>query len=339
MTENIIGKPKIIATWLFIITLLVVAQAVIGAVTRLTESGLSIVYWEPIRGALYPMTEADWIEELEHYRTSPQYQHVNKGMAMEDFKVIFFWEWFHRNWARLIGLLYAIPLVFFWLKNWIPLGYKKRLFGLLLLGGAQAFMGWYMVASGLIDNPAVSHYRLATHLTLALIIAVIAYKWSLNLRGVGYNIPRGLYKHGRASYVMLLITIIYGAFVAGLDAGLIYNEFPTMGTSLFPSEGLAMQPAWINPFENHATVQFIHRWLGILTGLMILAFGLRGWTKSDKNGVFIALSIFAVLQPSLGLLTLLSNVHIHPATLHQLGAFILALLLTRALVKTPLSDR
>lgn len=333
MNQIASSKNKTIAIWLLIIVFMVTGQAVIGAVTRLTESGLSITYWQPIKGAVYPSDDKAWNAEFDAYKTSPQYKQVNAGMDLSEFKTIFFWEWFHRNWARLIGLVYALPLLFFWLKNYIPTDYKPKLLGLLALGAAQGVMGWLMVASGLVDNPAVSHYRLAAHLLLAVIIAVIALKLSLQLLHKYYDIPRSLRAHGRATLGMVLLTITYGAFVAGLDAGLIYNEFPSMGAGLFPSEGLSMSPLWSNVFENHAFVQFIHRWLGIITGIMALAFAIRGLKKSAQKAPFIAVLIMAVIQPILGITTLLTNVHLHVATTHQLGAFILVLVLTWALSK------
>lgn len=329
------SRPHVIAAWLFFIVFMVVGQCTIGAVTRLTESGLSIVRWEPIKGTLPPLTTEDWQEEFSQYQTSPQYQKVNAGMTISEFKNIFWWEWAHRLWARLIGVAFAIPLLIFWIKRWIPEGYKGKLLGLFALGGMQGVMGWIMVASGLVDNPAVSHYRLAAHLTLALVIAVLALKWAIQLRGQGQILPKGLYAHGVATHAVLGLTIIYGAFVAGLDAGMIYNEFPTMGKSIVPSEIWAMQPLWINVVENHASVQFFHRCLGLLTGLMALAYGARGLKWQPHNKAFLACLIMSIVQPGLGIATLVMQVPVSWAALHQLGAICLLLSLTWAQTKPP----
>ncbi len=309
---------------------MVIGQCTIGAVTRLTESGLSIVRWEPVKGALPPMTQADWEDEFAQYQTSPQYQKVNHGMSLPEFKNIFWWEWVHRFWARMIGIVFALPLLIFWIKGWIPQDYKAKLLALFALGGAQGVMGWAMVASGLIDNPAVSHYRLAAHLLLALVIAVLALRWAIQLKNWGSDIPKGLRAHGVATSVLLWCAILYGAFVAGLDAGMIYNEFPRMGYGFVPDEFWAMQPWWKNIFENHASVQFIHRCLGLLTGLMALAYGVRGLKLQPRNKAFLACAIMAVVQPALGITTLLLQVPVTWGALHQLGAVLLLLAITAA---------
>lgn len=333
MTHSASPRPHLIACWLFFIVFMVVGQCTIGAVTRLTESGLSIVRWEPVEGALPPLSEADWQEEFDHYKTSPQYEKINRGMSLAEFKNIFWWEWIHRFWARLIGVAFAVPLLVFWIKGWIPQDYKLRLLGLFALGGGQGVMGWLMVASGLIDNPAVSHYRLAAHLLLALLIAVIALRWAVRLKQYGTDIPKGLRAHGVATTVFLWCAILYGAFVAGLDAGMIYNEFPRMGYGFVPGEFWAMQPWWTNLFENHATVQFIHRCLGLLTGVMALAYGMRGLKIQPHNKAFWAVAIMAIVQPALGIITLLLQVPVTWGALHQLGAIALLLSLTWAQVR------
>lgn len=324
-------RPRIIAYWLLLVVFMVVGQCTIGAVTRLTESGLSIVEWKPVTGAIPPLNDADWQDAFAQYQTSPQYEKVNAGMTLSDFKNIFWWEWIHRLWARAIGVVFALPLAFFWIKGWIPQGYKPKLIGLFALGGAQGLMGWLMVASGLVDNPAVSHYRLAAHLALALVIAAIALWWALSLLNIGRDLPKGLRKHGWATVGMLSVAIVWGAFVAGLDAGMIYNEFPLMGGHLFPSEGLAQSPVWLNFFENHAAVQFVHRYLGLLTGVMAIAFAFRGLKIQPDNKAFRAVAFMGFVQPVLGIATLLSNVNLHAAATHQFGAIALLLSLLWAL--------
>lgn len=314
------ARPHFIAHFLLLIVFMVAAQCTIGAITRLTESGLSIVEWKPVTGALPPLSDAAWQEEFTNYQTSPQYEQVNKGMALAEFKTIFWWEWVHRFWARLIGIVFALPLAFFWIQKWIPQEYKPRLLALLALGAAQGIMGWAMVASGLIDHPAVSHYRLAAHLALALLIMALAFKWALELYGVHKIMPRKLHAHGVATLCVLCVTIVWGAFVAGLDAGRIYNEFPLMGYSFVPGEAMSMQPWWINFFENHAAVQFIHRWLGVLTGLMAIVFALRGLKALPGGAAFRVVLAFGLVQPLLGIATLISEVSLPLAALHQLGA-------------------
>jgi cytochrome c oxidase assembly protein subunit 15 len=251
-------------------------------------------------------------------------------MGVEDFKKIFFWEWMHRLWGRLIGLTFAIPLLVFWIRHRIPQDIKPNLIILLLLGAAQGYMGWYMVKSGLVDQPSVSHYRLAAHLSLALI--VYAYMLWTGLRlwtikppfaaNTQNGPPSFLLWRGIAALACVAITIVWGAFVAGLHAGLIYNTFPLMGNGLIPPEMWAQNPLWLNLFENHASVQFTHRWLGVITGLVTLFYAWTG-IKLTARPVFTALAVWVFVQIGLGLTTLLSQVWIPVAVFHQLGAVIL----------------
>jgi cytochrome c oxidase assembly protein subunit 15 len=251
----------IVAYWLFFTCFMVGAMAVIGAITRLTESGLSIVEWHVFKDMMPPLHQAEWERLFAVYQTTPEYLKINHGMSLEGFKQIYFWEWFHRLWGRLIGVVYALPLVFFWLKNMIPQGYKGKLLFGLLLGGLQGFMGWYMVASGLVDRPDVSHYRLAAHLGLAFVIFGYLYWLALSIR----NKPSSqiysfcLMRHGIIALVFLTVTIIWGAFTAGLEAGMIYNTWPLMGGQFTPPEALT------SITESHAWVQFSHRWLAAIT--------------------------------------------------------------------------
>ncbi|MEM6781816.1 MAG: COX15/CtaA family protein [Pseudomonadota bacterium] len=300
---------KTIAYWLFGVAAMVLTMAVIGAITRLTGSGLSMVEWQPVSGILPPLSEQQWLEEFNLYRQSPEYQKINAGMALEDFKFIFFWEWFHRIWGRMIGAALAIPLLIFALKKIIPQGYTLKIFGVGLLVGCQALMGWYMVQSGLVERPSVSHYRLAAHLSLAFVIFG-ALLWlafdllELNKKEAVFCVRR----HGWTSLGFLSITVVWGAFVAGLDAGLLYNSFPLMNGDVFPSGS----PDILN---DHGWVQFAHRWIAMFTGLFVFAFALRiqSW----------ALAGMVITQVGLGIATLLSQVWIPLATLHQAGAFIL----------------
>lgn len=319
--ENKLSNDHLNANWLLLCAALVFMMATIGAVTRLTESGLSMAQWKPVTGALPPLSTADWDREFAVYQQTPQFQQVNSAMTLPEFKKIYFWEWLHRLWGRMIGLFFAIPLSIFALTRRIAAGYGLKYIGVLALGGLQGVVGWWMVASGLIHNPAVSHYRLATHLGLALILAATMFWMALTLlRRDGALIMRPivstscLRRHGRVALAFLAITIIWGAFVAGLDAGLIYNEWPMMGGHFMPSEMWAMHPAIMNFFENHAAVQFTHRWLAFTTFALILSFAWR--TQSP------ALATAVVIQLGLGILTLISAVALPLAALHQAGAMI-----------------
>lgn len=313
-----------IRLWLMATAFMVFAMAVIGAITRLTESGLSMVEWRPLIGAVPPLNEAEWNRVFALYRETPEYRLINTGMSLEEFKTIFFWEWLHRLWGRLIGLVYAVPLVFFWIKGMIPPGYKKPFAGLLILGGLQGAMGWFMVMSGLVDRPSVSHYRLAAHLSLAFIIfgCLIWMIYSISPKIKPQEMLARLRLHGWVASFLVALTIVWGAFVAGLDAGMIYNSFPHMGEGrLIPEDMWFLSPAWLNIFENAASVQFVHRWLAVTTLVMVGSFAWR--MRSFVLGGMV------LLQVGLGIATLLSQVAIPLAALHQAGAFLLLMLLLR----------
>lgn len=330
---------RAVAVWLFFTAAMVFAMAVIGAITRLTESGLSMVEWRPLIGTLPPLSEAEWQRVFELYRQTPEYRVLNAGMTLEAFKEIFFWEWLHRLWGRLIGLVFAVPLLWFWLRGTLGrvdrvphLGWK--LLGLLVLGGLQGVMGWVMVQSGLVDRPVVSQYRLAAHLSLAFLIFGLLIWLGLRLaRPMRSAQPTGVARvrrHGWWTLGMTGITVIWGALVAGLDAGLAYNTWPLMGTAFLPPEALSIQPAWLNGFENTALVQFIHRWLAIATALAVLALSLRalarGVTGAARPLAWLAMAM-VLMQVGLGIATLLLAVPIWLGALHQAGALVLIALL------------
>lgn len=331
-------KPA--AAWLFICAGAVFLMAVIGAITRLTESGLSIVEWKPVAGALPPLNEAEWQREFAAYKQSPQYKAVNYGMELADFKRIFFWEWLHRLWGRLIGVLYALPLLFFWRR--IPAERRGAFFGILCLGALQGAVGWWMVKSGLVKDPAVSHYRLAAHLMLAVLIYGCLFRLGLST-GVAPSQDAGrlaaLRGFARAALLAVVLTMTWGAFTAGLDAGLVYNDvFPYMGKHLWPSEMLDYKPLWKAFFEDHATVQFTHRVLAALTLLKVLLLVKKGLAFNPPPRIrklFIAAGIVAVLQVSLGVAAVLTKVHIHVAAAHQAGALALLTVLVWLLHEIP----
>lgn len=316
MTE-IKNNARILAIWLFLSAFMVMAMTGIGAVTRLTESGLSIARWDVISGAIPPLTESDWQQQFDIYKETPQYQQINKGMSLGDFKGIFFWEWFHRLWGRLIGIVFGLPMIFFWVKGYIPKEDRLKYLGLLILGGGQGALGWFMVKSGLVDRPSVSHFRLAAHLSLALTIyAALLWMAFRNLKLEKNAVPESLKFHGGMALAFVATTIVWGAFVAGLDAGMIYNTFPLMGDSVVPPE------FGQTPFlYDAASIQFTHRALAMMTGLVVFSYGLR-WTKFNTK-LGWALAAWVLVQIGLGISTLLTIVDIHLATTHQFGAIIL----------------
>ena len=324
-----------LAFWLFSCCFLVAAMIVIGAITRLTDSGLSMVEWRVLMGALPPLNEAEWSRIFDLYKQSPEFVKENSWMNLGDFKTIFFWEWSHRLLGRLIGLVYALPFFWFLMRKKIPGGYRLKLFGLFLLGGTQGLMGWYMVQSGLVDRPDVSHYRLAAHLALALLILALMFRLGLVFRGAPRAPNIALYTHSLVALVFVLLTIFWGALTAGLDAGLVYNEsFPKMGGHWIPPDLFNRQPLWINFFENHVAVQFTHRWLAVTTSLIVLSLWGHAAYKKTARVVFNLLGGMVCIQIGLGVSTLLSGIALPLAVAHQSGAVILLLLLIYCLYTT-----
>ncbi|MCK6417638.1 MAG: COX15/CtaA family protein [Alphaproteobacteria bacterium] len=322
-----------IALWLFLTAAAVFIMILIGAITRLTESGLSMVEWKPLIGAIPPLNHEQWQHVFDLYKKTPEFTQKNFWMELSDFKTIFFWEWLHRFWGRLIGLIYALPLLYFWMRGRIPRGYSLLLLSILFLGALQGALGWYMVKSGLIDIPAVSHYRLAAHLGLALLI-FMALIWTgfnlVNTHILSRSNPP-LFYHGLGVLLSALITITWGAFTAGLDAGLIYNEFPTMGGQWAPPDLWHLSPEWLNFFENPAGVQFLHRCWAFF--FLIMVFGWLGHA-TVRRGAFPALwalGLMIVIQLGLGIATVIHAVPVGLATLHQAGAVIILFLIVLAL--------
>lgn len=325
---------KPIAIWLFICCALVFAMVVVGGVTRLTGSGLSIVEWQPLIGAIPPLNEADWEILLEKYRQIPQYHEVNKGMTLQEFKGIFWWEYFHRLLGRAIGLVFFVPFLYFLIRKQIdrPLGIK--LLGIFILGGLQGLMGWYMVMSGLVNNIYVSQYRLTAHLGLAFIIYAAMFWVATGLLSPTKkqqpseteNPASHLRRYSFYLTLLIFIMILSGGFVAGIHAGKAYNTFPLMDGHLVPPGLFVLEPWYRNFFENITTVQFDHRLIAWLLTLLVPLFWLRSMKHSLSPSVKMAchlLLLALILQISLGIATLLSAVPLELAATHQAGAMVL----------------
>ena len=276
-----------------------------------------MVEWRPLIGILPPLTETEWSRVFKLYQTSPEFLQVNIDMDLAGFKVIFFWEYVHRVWGRILGLAFGIPLLFFWLSGRIPQGYGLPLLSLLALGGVQGIIGWWMVTSGLVDNPAVSQYRLATHLSIALLILVLLLWTALNLRFGPSKRPSG---HAAMTLLLVALTIIAGAFVAGMDAGLLYNEYPLMGDGLVPVE--YGENGLFDPFDNPASAQFHHRWIAVLAVLAVAGLWVSGLRKG-LGGLVHIMAVSVIIQFLLGLTTLLLGVPVWAGALHQGGAVLL----------------
>ena len=304
-------------------------MVVVGGITRLTHSGLSIVEWQPIVGTLPPLSETAWQETFAKYQLTPEYQQVNKGMSLAEFKGIFWWEYFHRLLGRLIGVVFLVPLLWFMARRSIPPGYAGKLFGIFVLGGLQGAMGWYMVQSGLVDDPRVSQFRLTAHLGLAFAIFAAMFWVALTLvhpQRVPVASPAQRSARSLSHWLVALVFVmaLTGGFVAGIRAGFAYNTFPLMNGHLVPPELFVIEPWWRNFFWNMATVQFDHRLLAWLLALLVplLWWKLRrtdGLPARARAGGHVLFALFAV-QVALGIVTLLLVVPVAFAAAHQAGA-------------------
>lgn len=318
-------RPAAIARWLYVVAALIVAMVVVGGITRLTESGLSITQWKPISGVVPPLNDAQWQAEFANYQRIPEYQQLNRGMTLAGFKAIFFWEYVHRLLGRVIGLAFAIPLLWFAAKRQIPRGYGWRLTALLALGGLQGAIGWWMVASGLSVRTDVSHLRLATHLGTALFILGGIVWTARDLTALAANPlahPARLGVGPVLAIGALAVQIVFGAFTAGLDAGYAFSSWPLMGDALFPASVPMVTPAWRNAIDNPIVVQFLHRWIAFAAAgaLVWLAYRARAARAGRVAAVLVGL---VVLQIALGIATLLSGVEIVVAVAHQANAALL----------------
>jgi len=337
------GASRTVAAWLLACCALVFAMVVVGGITRLTHAGLSITEWQPIVGTIPPLSERDWDEAFAKYRATPEYRQVNAGMSLAAFKRIFWWEYAHRLLGRAIGVAFLVPFLWFLWRRRLPRGYAGPLALIFLLGGAQGALGWYMVASGLVDDPRVSQFRLTAHLGLAFLIfaAMLWTAWSLRAprAPAREERPWRATRRWTLAYVALVFTMVLsGGLVAGLRAGFAYNTFPLMQGHVIPPEVLMLDPAWKNFFWNMATVQLDHR---LIAWTLALATPLLWWRiersahmpRRARIGARLLLAMVAA-QIALGIATLVNVVPLPLAAAHQAGAlivFALALNLVHAL--------
>jgi len=337
------GAPRAVAAWLLACCALVFAMVVVGGVTRLTHSGLSITEWQPIVGTLPPLSTADWEVAFAKYRETPEYRQVNHAMTLAEFKGIFWWEYFHRLLGRLIGVAFLVPFLWFAVRRRIPEGYGTALAGIFVLGGLQGALGWYMVKSGLVDDPRVSQFRLTAHLGLAFVIFAAMFWVALSLLAPARIARPGPRERSARRFAsafagLVFAMVLTGGFVAGIRAGFAYNTFPLMNGHVVPPEIMLLDPWWKNFFYNMATVQFDHR---LLAWVLAFAAPLLWWKvraaagapARARTGAHLLLAMLAV-QIALGIATLVHVVPVPLAAAHQAGAllvFALALHVAHAL--------
>lgn len=310
-----------VAIWLFVMCALVALMVIVGGATRLTDSGLSIVEWRPVTGAVPPMSEADWLAEFEKYKTIPEYQQVNWGMSLADFKEIYWWEWGHRFLGRLIGVAFLVPFLWFAATKRIDRALGVKLAGLLLLGGAQGALGWWMVSSGLSGRVDVSQYRLAAHLALAVLLFALMFWLALDLVSRRKETRSNLAPFALALAVGVYLQMILGAFVAGLRAGRTYNTWPLMDGEFFPAGYFVGAPRWRDMFETAAAAQFNHRIGAYLLAAATLWLFLAA-RRSDLQRPAQFLFVAVMLQVALGVWTVLAATPIALGLAHQAGALI-----------------
>ncbi|MBV1882126.1 MAG: COX15/CtaA family protein [Pseudomonadales bacterium] len=333
------NHDKKIAIWLLICAAVIFFMIILGGATRLTNSGLSMVEWKPIVGVIPPLSELAWQETFDKYKNFPEYQQVNIDMSLDAFKAIFYYEYFHRILGRLIGLLFLLPFMYFFFRGMIKKPLVPRLLVMFILGGLQGLLGWYMVKSGLVKDPHVSQYRLTAHLTaaVAIYVYILWVAFGLLIIKTDATSHRRLYRYGVGLISLIILMIMSGGFVAGTRAGLAYNTFPLMNGAFIPPNLYAMEPVWLNYFENITTIQFNHRMIAYLLILVIPPFCvlIRQVTKTKRlqrtAAVFMAM---LAIQITLGVSTLLASVPVTLGVSHQGGAIILltiAVFITRDL--------
>jgi cytochrome c oxidase assembly protein subunit 15 len=303
--------------WLYFTAFLIFCMVIVGGATRLTDSGLSITEWQPLLGAIPPLTEADWLVAFEKYRQIPEYQLINKGMSLDEFKFIYWWEWAHRFLGRFIGIVFLLPFLYFAFTGSLTAKMLVRFAVLFVLGGLQGALGWYMVASGLVDRVDVSQYRLSAHLTLATVIFGAILWVAFGLARNRHLPSRGIEWMALALAGLVVLQVAAGGFVAGLDAGMGYNTWPLMDGQLVPKGLFVMSPAWANLFENAMTVQFNHR---VLAYVIAVAAAGYAYVVQTKAAGLILLAV--ILQIVFGIWTLLWQVPLWLGLVHQGGALV-----------------
>jgi heme a synthase len=323
------SRPEALIRWLMVIAVLVFAMVVVGGITRLTESGLSITEWKPVTGALPPLSEAVWVSEFEKYKQIPEYTEINgpAGMTLAEFKFIYFWEWVHRLLGRVVGLAFALPLAWFWVKQAIPAGYKPRLLALMALGGLQGTIGWWMVSSGLSARTDVSHYRLAVHLLTALFILGGLVWTALDLKMLARNPaarPAKLTGFSITVLTILFVQLLFGAWVAGLNAGYVSNSWPLMNDRFVP-DGIDMTKGALSAIVNDPFLtHFVHRWWAWVAVIALIMLARRTRQAGARPASIAIHSAFGV-QILLGIFTVMTGVNIVLAVLHQaVGALVVA---------------
>jgi cytochrome c oxidase assembly protein subunit 15 len=324
------GHDRAVGAWLLACAIMVLGMVLLGGITRLTGSGLSIMEWKPLMGAIPPLTHAEWERVFALYKEIPQYHNVNAGMTLAEFENIFWWEYTHRLWGRLLGVVFFLPFLWFLLRGYLRRNWIPRLIGIFVLGGVQGAIGWYMVASGFEERDAVSQYRLVLHLGMALVIYALLLWAALDLllppRPLNDSAATSLRRHGRWLLALIAIELTLGGLTAGLHGGLIYNDFPLMNGDWVAPDVFSMTPWWINPTENPVTAQFLHRVGAFVVTAVVLSFVWRARrVLPTRAGLLLAA---LALQVSLGIATLMLVVPVPLAAAHQSGA---VLLLTTAL--------
>lgn len=330
------SRPLLLARWLWAVAAMVVAIVIIGGITRLTESGLSITEWKPVLGTLPPLSDAAWQAEFEKYKQIPEYQQINKGMSLADFQYIYFWEWLHRLWGRLIGAAMAVPLLWFALRRWVPATYMPRLIAILALIGFQGAIGWWMVASGLEVRTDVSHFRLAAHLLTALLILGGLVWTALDLQRLartGVNRPARLTGYGIWAAAALTLQLLLGAWTAGLNAGQVASTWPLMNDFLMPA-GIDWSQGMVFAFTHDPfLIHFLHRWWAWIAAAALVGLAIRAGHTGGKREA--ALLLWLVLgQVLLGIVTVLSGVALWIAVAHQAIGALLVLATVLALHRT-----